>query len=163
MKVLVRKLTDETILRRACEMTFKGKTSKMTLAKMYDCEHSPIRSQVFWVEMIGVASFVSVHFVRHKIGVEHFVESNRDDRGGNDRVDRNTPVNHGMLINAQALINMARKRLCSKAHQKAVKAMRMIQEEVRKVDPDLAIYMVAECEYRRGCHELQSCGRWRDG
>ena len=160
MKVLVRKLTDESLMRRACEMTSKGKTSKITLAKIYACEHSPIRSQIFWIEMIDIPSFVSVHFVRHKIGVEHFVESNRDDRGGEDIVDRNTPVHHGMLINAQALINMARKRLCSKAHVEAVKVMEMIQEEVSKVDPDLANHMVPECVYRGGvCHELKSCGK----
>ena len=163
MTVLVRKLTDESLMRRACEMTSKGKTSKMTLAKIYDCEHSPLRTQIFWVEMIGVASFISVHFVRHKVGVEHFVESNRDDRGGTDNVDRNTPVNHGMLVNAQALINMAKKRLCLKAHVEAVKAMQMIVEGVRKVDPDLAMFMVPDCQYRRGCHELRSCGKWKGG
>ena len=161
MTVTVKKLTDETIMRRACEMTSKGKQSKMTWAKMYDCEHSPIRCSIFWIEMIGVASFVSVHFVRHKVGVEHFVESNRDDRGGSDDVGRNTPVNHGMLINAQALINMARKRLCLKAHSEAVKAMKMIQEEIRRVDPDLADHLVSECFYRKGCHELRSCGYWK--
>jgi hypothetical protein len=162
MEISVRKLTDEQLMRRACEMTWKGhgKQSKMTLAKMYDCEHSPMRTQLFWVEMRGVLSFVSVHFVRHKIGVEHFVESNREDRGGSGSVDRQTPVNHGMLVNAQALINMARKRLCCKAHKETRETMGEIKEAVRQVDPDLAEFMVPECKYRRGCHEPKSCGWW---
>lgn len=104
-----------------------------------------------------------MHLVRHKIGVEHFVKSNRDDRGGagDDLVTRNSPVNHAMLINAQGLINMARKRLCFKAHEKTRKVMEAIRAQVALVDPDLAVYMVPECIYRNGCHELKSCGQYQ--
>lgn len=162
MQIKITKLTDVALLRRACEMTWKGggKPSSMTLKRIYDCEHSPIRTQLFWIEMLGVQSFVSVHFVRHKIGVEHFVESNREDRGGSGDVNRLTPVNHGMLVNAQALINMARKRLCFKAHKETRDAMQAIRDEMAEVDPDLSMFLVPECEYRQGCHEPKTCG-WR--
>lgn len=160
MKIVVKKLTDESLMRRACEMTCtgNGKKSNLPLAKIYDCEHSPIRTQIFFIEMIGVPTFVSVHFVRHKIGVEHFASTNREDRGGHKEAHRQTPVNHGMLVNAQALINMARKRLCYKASPETLATMKAIKDEIAKVDPDLAKFMVAECLYRRGCHELKSCG-----
>lgn len=158
MQIVARKLTDVELMRRACEMTMRGQESKMTLGGMYRCEHSPMRTQLFWVEMIGVPTFVSVHFVRHKIGVEHFVMSNRDGRGGDEEVNRWTPVNHGMLLNAQALINMARKRLCRKSHESTRKVMGDIKIAIAKLDWDLARYMVPECIYRLGCHESNPCG-----
>ena len=162
MKIIIKKLTDESLMRRACEMTWKGngKPSRMTLNEIYDCEHSPCRTQIFWIEMIGIPSFVSTHFVRHKIGAEHFIQSNREDRGGAGDVNRQTPVDHGMLVNAQTLINMARKRLCSKAHKETRDTMLAIKDAMKWVDSDLVMFLVLECEYRGNfCHEPKSCGR----
>ena len=159
MKINVEKLTDVSLVRRACEFTSR-KPSKITLDKIYQCEHSPLRTQMFWIEMRDIPTFVSVHLVRHKFGVEHFVESNRDDtKKDSGIVDRNTLVNHAMLINAQALINMARKRLCSKTHTSTLLVMVLICRGVKIVDKDLAEYLVPECVYRGGCNELKSCKR----
>lgn len=158
MEITIKKLTDDNLMRRACEMTMHGKKSNMTLEKMYKCEHSPMRTQMFWIEMLGIPTFASVHFVRHKIGVEHFVTTNRDDRGGESKVDRLTPVNHGMLINAQALVNLARKRLCSEAHKEVQYIMGKIVEYMYLLDADLAERMVPDCEYRNGCYSLRGCG-----
>lgn len=159
MKVTARKLTDESLMQRACEMTMHKGRSRIDLATMYRCEHSPMRTQMFWIEMIGIPTFVSVHLVRHKIGVEHFVTSNRDDRGGDEKVDRDTPVNHAMLINAQSLVALARKRLCSKSHEKTKEAMRSIRMAVAQIDVQLVAFLVPECAYRGGiCHEIRPCG-----
>lgn len=158
MEISIKKYTDEALMRRACEMTMHGASSNMTLEKIYECEHSPMRTQMFWVEMLGIPTFASVHFTRHKIGVEHFVTSNREDRGGNEETDRWTLVNHGMWVNAQALINMSRKRLCYKAHHEVRKVMEEIVNNMYMIDADLADKMVPECEYRNGCHELRPCG-----
>ncbi|MFW5752927.1 MAG: hypothetical protein ACOCYV_02630 [Planctomycetota bacterium] len=159
MQITAEKLTDRDLMRRACEMTMRGGSSKVSLARMYRCEHSPMRTQLFWIEMHAIPTFVSVHLVRHKIGVEHFVMSNRDDRGGAHDTDRYSPVNHGMLIDAQALVNMARKRLCRKSHTDTIAVMQALRSAIDAVDPDLAAVMVPECEYRGGfCHELKPCG-----
>jgi thymidylate synthase ThyX len=65
-----------------------------------------------------------------------------------------------MLINAQAIINMARKRLCMKAHPETRLVYEHLKDHMKIVDPDLARYMVPECEYRGGvCHELRPCGK----
>ena len=73
-------------------------------------------------------------------------------------VDRETPVNHGMLINAQALIQISRKRLCLKAHRKTVAVWTKLRKAIREIDPDLANHMVPECVYRNGfCPELRPC------
>lgn len=158
MIIEVTKLTDESLMREACAYTINAE-SKMTLPRIYQCEHSPMRTQIFWVEMVDIPTFVSVHFVRHKHGVEHFVKSNRNDRPSyTGDAGREHPVNHAMLCNAQALINMARKRLCFKAHPETVDVMVKIKIEVGKTDPALAQFMVPECLYRNGCNELKSCG-----
>jgi hypothetical protein len=108
--------------------------------------------------MEDIKTYVSVHLVRHKVGVEHFVGTNRVDRGG-VIADRNTPINHSMLLNAQALIAMSLKRLCGQASIDTYKVMHMIKEEIKQVDPALYPYLVRTCEYRRGyCPELRCCG-----
>lgn len=161
MKVIASKLTGVDLLRDACGFTINSDSS-MTLDKIYRCEHSPIRTQIFKVEMYDIPTFVSVHLVRHKIGVEHFVKSNREDRPGySGDTGRNHPVNHMMLINAQSLIQMARKRSCRQAHPQTQVVMRMITNAIFEVDPDLAGYMVPECLYRNGCYELRSCGFYK--
>lgn len=157
MRVVITKLTDGALAQKACEFTINKKSS-ISLDKLYSCEHSPIRTQMFWVEMYDIPTFVSVHLVRHAIGISHFVKSNREDRGGLTGTDRNTPVNHAMLLNAQSLINLARKRLCLKASSETVAVMKEIKEKIKEVDPALYPYLVPECEYRKACHELKSCG-----
>ena len=160
MEVIVRPLIDLSLVRRACEMTMHGQTSKVSLKSMYRAEHSPIRCRLFWVELRAIPIFVSVHLVRHKHGVEHFVQSMRDDLyiDPTKVVDRETPVNHGMLINAQALIQISRKRLCLKAHRKTVAVWTKLRKAIREIDPDLANHMVPECVYRNGfCPELLPC------
>ena len=73
---------------------------------MLVAEHSPIRTLRFNF-LLTIKSWISVHFVRHKIGVEHFVTTQRDDRTGVSRDDKPQAalVNHCMDANAQALMN----------------------------------------------------------
>lgn len=339
MKITIEKLTDISLLRKACESTMQaGKTSSVTLDSMYRCEHSPIRTQLFWITMDELPTFVSVHCVRHKIGIEHYCRSNREDRREyiegssltykgytaklfnelftykdgklywidsrcrnkikegdeagtltshgrwqinyegktlfrsivvymmrfgfrppvvdhidrdklNDKIEnlraatsaensynkkfskkkgykgvteiklkngstkwvakietggfaktigrydseheaaiaydrvaldyygefaalnfedgekipnRNSPIMHSVLVNAESLINMAKKRLCHQAHPDTLRAMISIKDAVRTVDPDLVRYMVPQCVYRGGyCPELRPCGKYR--
>ena len=162
MRIYIEKITNVDLMRRACKFTTHGQVdSQMSLDKIYRCEHSPLRTQMFWIEMMGIPSFVSVHLVRHHVGIEgHFVQTMRDDRGAQEVANRLTEVNHAMLINAQALINMARKRLCMKAHPETRLVFEHIKDCMKPVDPDLARYMVPECVYRGDvCHELRPCGK----
>ena len=152
------KLTDQTLLQEACNTTMRKGSSNISLRDIYKCEHSPIRTQIFWIRMFDIPSFVSVHFVRHKIGVEHFVQTNREDRGGEPDAGRWSLVNHGMLINAQALIQIARKRLCNQSHTETIKTMLNIKTAIAEVDPFLCGFLVPECIYRNGyCPELKPC------
>lgn len=124
------------------------------------CEHSPIRKIKLGWKWKNLKSWISVHFVRHKFGIEHWVSTQRDDRTGVDRDNspQSTLVSHECEANAQALITISRKRLCRQAHPETRKAWIEVKDEVEKVDPILASVMVPECIYRGFCPEFKSCG-----
>jgi len=124
---------------------------------MLKAEHSPIRAIMFRIEM-DVPSFVSVHFTRHKIGVEHYVMSLRDDGVNADKDQgRETIVRHVMIANAQALINMARKRLCKKSHKKTREAMHDIVGAMYDCDHVLWTHLDPDCKNGRWCREINGC------
>lgn len=73
--------------------------------------------------------------------------------------DRYAPTDLSFIINAEALMNMAHKRLCSKASPETRELMAMIKHEIEVVDPALARHLVPMCVYRGGiCSEPNSCG-----
>lgn len=123
-------------------------------------EHSPIRKIKFAWKWSELKSWVSVHFVRHKHGIEHWVTTQRADRTGVDRDSspQNAPVSHECEANAQALIFISRRRLCAQASPETRNAWQEVKAEVQKVDPVLASVMVPECIYRGFCPEFKSCG-----
>ncbi len=123
-------------------------------------EHSPIRKiKVAW-KWENLKSWVSVHFVRHWLGILHFVTTQRSDRTGinRDASRQDTRVSHECEANAQALINISRKRLCSQASPETRKAWEEVKEQVSNIDPVLGSVMVKECIYRGFCPEFKSCG-----
>lgn len=157
MECNIKKMTDKSLMDAACQFTLHSHNEvTVDIHKIYKSEHSPMRTQMYWIELIGVRAFVSVHLTRHKIGVEHFVQTMRDDRGANEVADRNTLVNHAMFINAQALVNIARKRLCKQAHIGVQECMRAICVEL--CEDELYEYLVPDCVYRNGCYEIKTCG-----
>ncbi len=162
MKVIVKKHTDLEEARACLESTMGSDfSSAATLKQIYGWEHSITRSQFFSVQLINIPTFVSVHMVRHNIGIVHYVKSKRIDRDGDGTEDRYTPVNHRLLCNAEALLNMARKRLCFQASKETREVMLMIKEAIKEVDPDLATYMQPNCVYRGGiCSEPKPCGNY---
>ena len=128
--------------------------------KLIMAEHSPIRHIKFYWRWVDLAYFVSTHFVRHKIGIEHWVSTQRTDRTGEDRSQKpqTAPVNHACEADAQALINISRKRLCNCASPEPRHAWQAVKNDVAKVEPELASCMVKECVYRGFCPEMYSCG-----
>ena len=123
-------------------------------------EHSPIRRMKFYWRWLDLKYWVSVHISRHKIGIEHFVKTQRTDRTGVDRNDlpQGSLVNHACEADAQALINVSRKRLCFCASPETRKAWESVKESVAEVEPELASCMVKECVYRGFCPEMFPCG-----
>ena len=124
-------------------------------------EHSPIRKLKFAWRWVDLKSWVSVHFVRHKFGIDHFVKTQRTDRTGvnRDELPQGNLVSHEVDANAQALIHISRKRLCSCASPETREAWQKVKDEVNITEPELAQCMVKECVYRNGlCTEVFTCG-----
>lgn len=128
--------------------------------RMLMAEHSPIRMIRFTWKWEGLKSWVSVHIVRHWLGIEHWVRTQRTDRTGIDRdeIPQGVEVEHKCEANAQALINISRKRLCNCAAPETKEAWLAVKNQVQKVEPELANCMVPECIYRGFCPEYFSCG-----
>lgn len=199
MNITVKKLTDVELLRKANSFT-TGRDSHMSLAIAYAYQHSPIRSQLFWVECSDIPLFVASQLVRSHVGVQFFQQSKRTDRGGCDfrkecedlanglansfdmdcgdvteelcgkvndlpnRFDRYAPTDLAFIINAEALMNMAHKRLCRQASKETREIVQSICALVGEQDPDLEKHLVPQCVYRGGiCPEPKGCGYNKTG
>jgi thymidylate synthase ThyX len=162
MEIIVKQITDRNLMSLAMSYTSNSDVSitDENYKKQLIAKHSPIRTQMYTIEMRGIPSFVSVHFVRHKIGVEHFVQSMRTDRKNVSEVsDRNTPVNHLMFCNAESIMNMSYKRLCNCASKETRDVMKEILYKIDEFDPILASQLMPTCFYRGGyCPEPKCCG-----
>lgn len=130
--------------------------------KLLIAEHSPIREGWIKWRWNGIKTWIEGHFVRHFIGVQKFVSTQRSDRTGEDRNKKpqDAPVSLVMNANLQALINMARVRLCYQAAPETRGYMEDLKEEISKVEPEVGAVMVPNCVYRGGCPEFKSCGLW---
>ena len=128
--------------------------------KILKCEHSPIRKMIFNIKMIDIPYYVSVHIVRHKIGIEHFVKTQRTDRTGIERSEllQGALVTHEIDINLQALITISRKRLCNKADAKTIELWKLVVNSIFEYDSIISDSLVPECIYRGFCPEFRSCG-----
>lgn len=125
-------------------------------------EHSPIRSLWFTWKWENLPYWVSTHFVRHHVGVNHFISSQRNDR--QKLYDRNdapqaSPISHVCVANAQAIINISKVRCCFQASPETRHAWQLALNEVQKVCPELYDLAAPSCVYRNGlCPEPRSCG-----
>ena len=132
--------------------------------KILLAEHSPIRLIELTVRITDVPYWIVMHLVRHKVGIEHFVSTQRSDRTGVDRtvMPQDTPVDYTFRANAQALITISRKRLCHQSASETQVVWKAVREAVRAVEPELADCMVPECLYRGRCTEMRCCGYYHN-
>lgn len=166
MKIELLKYPTEQDLKwcKTCTLNTVGKLSTKAptdqwIESLIKAEHSPIRELWFGIKMT-IPYWVSVHFVRHHIGVNHYVQTQRSDRTGVNR-DKKTQgeiVSHIMSVNAQELMFMAHKRLCKQASKETRQVMQEIVKQVVAVAPYMKDVLVPLCVYRNGkCDEMFSC------
>lgn len=159
---------DDLMWMKTCTLNTVGKVaakepSEEWVEKIVLAEHSPIRELWFGFRL-EIPYWVSVHLVRHHIGVNHYVQSQRNDR--QNKYDRTQApqgemVSHVISVNAGELIQMAHKRLCMQASKETREVMQMMVDEVIKVAPYMKEVLVPLCEYRNGkCTEMFPCGRY---
>lgn len=137
-------------------------------AKILLAEHSPIRLLEYEWTWKNIQQWVTTHLVRHHEGCEKFVHSQRGDRraileeynvNSRDELPQGALNDMDMTANAQALINISRKRLCSCASRETREAWQQVKAKIAEKDPILASKMVPECLYRGFCPEwINSCG-----
>jgi hypothetical protein len=164
--ILKRPTEVDWLLCKVCALNTVGKNSAKMPSdewkhKLLLSEHSPIRTLNFCIKMI-VPYYVSVHFSRHFIGVTHFVQSQRNDRQENydrTKAPQDSMVSHIMYINAQELMFMARRRLCTQADVFTRKVMEEICLLVVEGNPEFDGTLEPMCSYRGGrCTEFNCCG-----
>ena len=152
--------------------------------KILLAEHSPIRLLEYDFTVENIRQWVTVHLVRHHVGCEKFVHTQREDinreiqaitqrvveileeegllREGwkaRDYMFQGECNDMDMTCNAQAFINISRKRLCACASPETRMAWKIVIDALREVDPILAEKCVPDCVYRGFCTESdRSCG-----
>ena len=166
MKIEITKVTSWTNVLNAARFTQRlplksGEPSIAWKKKIIKAEHSPLRCLMFNIDFYDIPNYVSVHLVRH-IHAQPFVSTSRPDINGKEvprEEQRKTdPVNMRLFLNAQEILHISRVRLCSKAETKTRLIWRVVVEELRKIEPELAAACVPNCFYRGFCPEFKSCG-----
>ena len=176
MKITIQELTSSKEVLNAARTTvwkedLMKEPSKQFMKDIYISEHSPIRCKMFMIEYSGIKRWIADHLVRHDIGVTPFMSTQREDRNdeimaisveeGNprDEAKQGSLVNLKLLVNAQALINISRKRMCGQAHVETQQVWNKTIRELKLLDKELAFCCVPECVYRGFCPEKYPCGR----
>ena len=131
--------------------------------KILLAEHSPIRLLEYDFTWEDIQQWVTTHLVRHHEGCEKFVHTQRTDRNEQLKGLKRDELPQGLLndmdmtCNAQAFINISRKRLCSCASKETRDAWKLVIEYLKVIDPILAEKCVPECVYRGFCPEFDKC------
>lgn len=148
--------------------------------KVQSCmaEHSHIKLVQYRISFKDLRQWVGVHVLRHR-DVLPFIHSQRVDRredidklvekvmsiisddikseeGFNKRdyLFQGEENDQDFYVNAQTLINISRKRLCTCASKEAREAWQLVKDAITEIDPMVAHCMVRNCVYRGFCSEM---------
>lgn len=134
--------------------------------RMLECRHSPIRRLHFSFTFYGLPYYISVHFVRHHVGIEKYVRSQRNDRQNEydrTKAPQNAPVDMIMDFNGESLLEFFNKRLCHCAAEETRDIVMLMAQLVMQVCPEYIQFIEPMC-FRNGgvCHEFNSCGFYKN-
>ena len=164
---LVRTPTEDDYLWcKQCTLGTAGKETetpptKEWLHRLLEARHSPIR-ELWFGFVLEVPYWVSVHLVRHHVGFHPYVQSQRNDRQSaydRNKAPQDAPVVMRISLNAEALMNLANKRLCTQASPETRAVVAEMCRQVLQRCPEFEGLLVPACEYNGVCHEMKSCGR----
>jgi len=166
VEILKHPTDDDWMLAKKCTLVTIGKdvVNPPTMEwkkKLLAARHSPVRTLEFCFKLTNIPNFVAVHLVRHVHAIP-FVKSQRNDRQNDyDRcaARQDSPVDMMWYMNAEELMTIANKRLCTQASPETREVIRTICNEVVKVNPEFEGLLVSMCAYRGGlCTEFNPCG-----
>jgi len=167
-------LTDWQLIADQAAFTQGMKSFRITEDFLRDAiisRHSIIRAAFFRVTVYGLPYYAHVHFVRHSVGHNHFVRSQRPDSMNPVEYDRReapqkAPVDWSDILNMESLFTMMGLRLCKQADS----VTRAIAQDIKWAfvshrDPFMNLvghYCLPQCEWRGGrCPEtFKSCGMY---
>lgn len=118
-------------------------------------EHSPLREVIYHVECFEMPWRALWHLVRHHEGLEKFVHTSRPDRNPEATTDL---YDVKFTINAQALINVSRVRLCNRAWHETMSVWHQILAAINDIDPSVPSWCVPRCVLIGACPETKCCG-----
>lgn len=156
---------EDWMLVKKCTLVTVGKEASKPPTEKFKKEilrarHSPIRELKFVFYLTDIPYWVSVHLCRH-IHAQPYVKTQRNDRQGNyDRnsAPQNAPVDMMWSMNAEELITIANKRLCSLASEETREVVGMICKEVIRLCPEFNRELVPMCVRNGGkCYEIFPC------
>ena len=161
-------MQDDLMWMKECTVGTMGREAKTLptsdfVRRLLVARHSPIRELRFSYVIRDVPYWVSVHLVRHHVGFQPYVQSQRNDRQNDydrTKAPQGTPVTMRVTLNAEALLNLANKRLCAKASPETREVVQRMCALAEKVMPEFKGLFVPMCEYHGGrCDEVQPCGK----
>lgn len=166
VEILKHPTDEDWLLCKKCTLVTIGKDSDKLPTeewkhKILAAEHSPIRTLEFCFRITNVPYWVVNHLVRH-VHATPFVKTQRNDRQSNyDRgeVLQSQPVNFCWYMNAQELMVIAHKRLCTQASPETRQVVTEICRQVEEINPEFKGLLVPNCVYKGyTCTEFQPCG-----
>lgn len=166
IEILKHPTEEDWMLCKKCTLVTVSKESNLPptdewKVKLLKANHSPIRTLQFCFRLTDIPYWVSVHLCRH-VHATPFVSTQRNDRQvkyDRGKAPQDSPVNMCWYMNAEELITIAHKRLCSQASKETQDIIRMICNKVVEVNPEFKDLLVPLCVYRGGlCEEFNCCG-----
>lgn len=163
---------DDWAIAQMCTLATVGKTPIKPPAeewkhKLLEARHSPIRELHFVFRLIDIPYYTAMHLVRHHVGCQPYVMTQRNDRQKNyDRrkAPQDAPVTMMWSMNADALITIAQKRLCNQADPMTRIVVGDMCRLVEEKCPEFQGLLKPACEWQGGyCHEFRPCGRYNKG
>lgn len=160
------------LMAKRCALVTVGKDSETPPTEEWkrrslEARHSYIRELRFVFRITGIPYWVAMHLVRHHVGCQPYIKTQRNDRQkvyDRGEAPQNAPVDMMWSMNAEALMNLANKRLCFLAAKETREVVIQMCKEVESVCPEFINFLVTMCEYHGWvCHEMQPCGRLSNG
>lgn len=164
LKITIQELTDDLTVLNSARLTINKEAvetqpSDKFMHNILMAEHSPIRNKLYSIKIENVKLWIATHLLRHHVGVTPYVSTNRDDRTGRprDEAPQGMLTTIELVLNAQSIISISRKRLCGQAHYETRRVWKEVLKELDKISPILRFYCVPECVRCGFCPEMNPC------
>jgi len=155
LSVIIEETQGMEYIRRAMRQC--GARREYTDLELFRARESVLYANTYWLTLTGVPPRAQSHLAKSGPGWYLWSQTQRPDRHGVDG-------NYDLIIqcNAEALLNLAEKRLCGQAWAETRAVVAAIREAVRSLHAELADLMQPACVWHGQCRKVNPCG-WYQG